>query len=1163
MRLSFRAKLIALVAVAALAFLVLAAVGTLYSLRVRDHLERIQALHLPRLELGPKLEGQVEKLSRAFQDASAAKDADMLAQTVDLKQALLDDLAGAGRIVGAAEAAALRGAIEDYHAAATGVTRRLIAGETGEALVDAMEAMQGKHAQVTAILVRGFHVDREGLARDFDTAAQEQINATRIRLLITAICLGVVMLLSYLIGRGVLGSLTRLTEGFGRFGQGRFGEPIPITTRDELGEVSRQANQMAHQLQEAADVRARSDWIKAGFAGLTVELRGELLPKEVASRAVGFIARYLDVPAAALYWSSRAGVLELLGHHALAPGAAGPVPSFRPGEGLVGQAALGEKLMLVEEPPADYLKVRSGLGESAPRAIALLPLLRSDKVMGVLELALFRPWTEEASELMLHVRESLAIALEVARTSAETKALLAETQELNARLATQEEELRTTNEELQTQQEELRQTNEELTQQAEELEVQRRTLQEKNLELDDARRVLEERAKELATVSAYKSQFLTNMSHELRTPLNSMLLLSQLMSENEEKNLTDKQVEFCRTIYSAGKDLLGLINQVLDLAKVESGKQEIKIERVALQGLIERAQRMFQPLARDKGLTFTAELAPGLPEAIQSDHQRVEQIITNLAGNAIKFTERGGVTLRISGMGSQVALAVTDTGPGIAPEHQGRIFAPFEQIEGNTDRRHGGTGLGLTIAKELAMLLGGELRLESTMGKGSTFTCVLPLEVPKRVEKVVAAKVEARPEPVAQRTNGKPAPPLLDDRGGLDAGDPCLLIIEDDRIFGETFAQVIHGQGLKCLLAADGKSGLELARQWKPRGIILDVKLPDMNGFEVMNGLRADPATEKIPVHFVSAVDDSERGLAMGAVGYLTKPATRRDLVRVVEALVPKRTVRTTRILVVEDDVLMGDSVVRQLTSEGLEVRRVAAAAAALEALRDERFGCMILDLSLPDMDGLELLEKIRAQSGPDMPSVVIYTARALSKEEAQRLQSYTDAVVLKEGHSAERLLNEVRLFVRRLKEGLVTRPAPVRRLHPSELHLEGRKVLVVDDDMRTMYALSATLRAKGVEVFSADTGRAALEVLAQHPEVEAVLMDIMMPEMDGYEAMRRIRANELFKKLPIIALTAKAMKGDEEKCLEAGASGYLPKPIDAERLLALLQERLTRTGDA
>ncbi len=657
-------------------------------------------------------------------------------------------------------------------------------------------------------------------------------------------------------------------------------------------------------------------------------------------------------------------------------------------------------------------------------------------------------------------------------------------------------------------------------------------------------------------MSAYKSQFLANMSHELRTPLNSMLLLSNMLAENDGKNLTAKQVEYARTIHTAGKDLLVLINQVLDLSKIEAGKHDLRITEVALRDLIMHIERVFSPLARDRGLRVAVDVAADVPTTLVTDRQRLEQILTNLLGNAIKFTERGEVALRVStttaATSSQpdgVTFAVSDTGLGVAPADQARIFAPFEQVDGAIDRRYGGTGLGLSISRELAQLLGGELSLESTPGKGSRFTLRLPLTATIPTEAPPRGRLHA-PVP-AGAVPGAPA-------GRAPNGTKLsLLIVEDDRRFAEVLADVVHAQGIECLLAFDGRTGVRLARERRPSGIILDIRLPDVDGWQVMAELRQDDATSRIPVHFISALSAAEHGLALGAVGYLTKPASKDDIVAAIEALLPGKTSKASRVLVVEDDPLTGESVATQLAGEKLEVRRAMNAHEALDALARDHFGCMVLDLGLPDMDGLELLGVVRERHGADMPAVVVYTARGLSRAEAQALEAYTEAVVLKEGASSERLLDEVRLFTRRLKEGVGARHAPTPPRLTGTVELAGRQILIADDDMRTVYALSAMLRSKGLDVLVADTGATAVAVLNEHPEVDAVLMDIMMPEMDGFEAIRRIRADSRFAKLLVVALTAKAMKGDRDKCLEAGATEYLPKPVDGDRLLALLATHL------
>jgi CheY-like chemotaxis protein/HAMP domain-containing protein len=1152
MRLSFRAKLNAIVGTAAFALIALMVAGAITSSRTEDRLADIQQRYLPKLELGPKLEGEFDRLRRSLQDAVAARDADAVTATRDLEDKFLADLAASTPALTVGQVAAVRSAMADYYSAAVDVSRRLVVGETGERLVDAMTAMQAKQARTADLVKTVTAFDRGELAAAFTAARRMQENMSRIRLIASIAGLLCVVLLSIALGRSVVKALSDLATGLRRFGAGDFSHPVAVTSHDEVGDLAEQANQMAASLKQFGDQRDRDDWVKAALAGLGQQLRGELEPDEVANRALRFLARYLDAPVAALYYADDHDQLRLLGQYAGDAGEVHAVPRFQFGEGLVGQAALSDELMVVNDPPAGHLRVRSGLGESAPRAIVLMPLTHSGRTRGILELALLHPWSDRAREVLNLVRETLAIAIEVSRARASTRTLLAETQRQAERLSRQEEELRSTNEELEAQQEELRQSNDELKEQAEELEAQRRALEQSNGDLETARRGLEQKAAELTTVSAYKSQFLANMSHELRTPLNSMLLLSNMLAENDGTNLTAKQVEYARTIHTAGRDLLVLINQVLDLSKIEAGKHELRVTQVVLRELIAHIEKVFSPLARDRGLRLAVEVAAEVRTTIVTDRQRVEQILNNLLGNAIKFTERGEVTLRVStaatALSSQrdgVVFAVSDTGLGIAPADQVRIFAPFEQVDAAIDRRYGGTGLGLSISRELTQLLGGELSLESTPGQGSTFTLHLPLTAPTSTE----AQPRAGTQPPVPSS---PGPVALDGPSPRDA-KLSLLVVEDDRRFAEVLAEVVHRQGIECLLAFDGRTGVRLARERQPAGIILDIKLPDADGWQVMAELRQNDATSSIPVHFISALSAAERGLALGAVGYLTKPASKDDIIAAVEALLPRNTSKANRVLVVEDDPLTGESVATHLSGDKLEVRRAMNAHEALDALARERFGCMVLDLGLPDMDGLELLGLIRERHGADMPAVVVYTARGLSRAETKALEAYTDAVVLKEGASAERLLDEVRLFTRRLKEGHGARPNPTPARVAAAVELAGRRILIADDDMRTVYALSAMLRSKGLDVLVADTGAAAVAVLNDHPEVDAVLMDIMMPEMDGFEAIRRIRTDSRFAKLLVVALTAKAMKGDRDKCLEAGATEYLPKPVDGDRLLALL----------
>jgi signal transduction histidine kinase/HAMP domain-containing protein len=731
---TFRVKLLLIVGSSLLALVAVILGSTLSGLRQSRDLVNVEERMVPRLLLGPQLESEFEKLGRRMQDAVAAQDGTALEETNSGRKRLFELITAAGSALEPHDAAAVRWKIQDYYDTALSVSRRLIAGETGETIVAEMTRMQDMQLEAVHLIRNKTGFNRDELTATFASIHAGSRSANQVRLSIGLAGLALGLGLSLWVSRSMLRGLGHLSGGFARFATGDFGHEIAVTTSDELGQVAREANQMAASLRRLNEHRDRSDWLREGQAGLSDQLRGELDPTAVATRALWFLAHFIDAQVGAAYVKGEDGTLRLLAQYAISSDASvspigAPRPAFRHGEGMIGQAALREDITVVAEPPAGYLKVRSGLGESEPRALVFVPLVRSGNMTGVIELALFKPFTEEVRELLSSVRMMLVTAFEAARSQAALRDLLSQTQEQATRLAAQEEELRLNNQELQIQQEELRKANEQL-------ESQRHALSEKNAELDEARRRVQQKADELEKVSSYKSQFLANMSHELRTPLNSMLLLSHLLAENEAGNLSAKQVEHSKTIHGAGQDLLALINQVLDLSKIEAGKQEYELEPVPLTHFAEHARRVFTPLANEKKLSFVVEVAPGMPATIATDRQRVERILTNLLGNAIKFTDHGEVALRIGRAGpasrfqrgdlvpeETVAFTVSDSGIGIPLESQARVFAPFEQVEARSDRRYAGTGLGLAIARESATLLGGELQLVSTPGKGSTFTC--------------------------------------------------------------------------------------------------------------------------------------------------------------------------------------------------------------------------------------------------------------------------------------------------------------------------------------------------------------------------------------------------------------------------------------------------------
>jgi len=730
--------------------------------------------------------------------------------------------------------------------------------------------------------------------------------------------------------------------------------------------------------------------------------------------------------------------------------------------------------------------------------------------------------------------------------------------------------------ELQTRQIELQQTNEELASKAKQLAEQNAEVERKNKEVEQARRALEEKAAELALTSKYKSEFLANMSHELRTPLNSILILGQQLAENVGGNLTAKQTDFAKNIHSAGTDLLTLINDILDLSKIESGTVTVEPEDITFANIRDTAHRMFHHVAETKGLGFNVEIDPSLPRALVSDSKRLQQILKNLLSNAFKFTAQGSVAMSVrlvasgwnvdhpilGSAASAIAFRVADTGIGIAAEKQKLIFEAFQQADAGTSRKYGGTGLGLAISRELANLLGGEIRLQSKPGTGSTFTLYLPLTYTGPTQRQIIGAVSPshahRATPVL--SIAKIEETVADDREDIREGDAVLLIIDDDPHYARILLGIARVKGFKAIVANRGLQALSLAREYLPVAISLDVFLPDMLGWTVLNNLKLDPRTRHIPVQMLSIEEQRQHGLSHGAFTYLVKPATTGELEHAFDKLKSYVEPHTKRLLVIEDNGAERTSIVELLGHDDIEIVAVGSGSEALEALHRRRYDCCVVDLRLPDMSGFELLEKLRAE--PDLQDipVVVFTGKDLSAEEEAQLHTVAKSIVLKDVQSPERLLDETALFLHRVVSGLPEgKRKMIEQLHGSVEVLRGRRVLVVDDDARNIFALTTILENQEMDVVSATNGRQAIAIIESTPDLSVVLMDIMMPEMDGYETMREIRRDARFRTLPILALTAKAMKGDREKCLQAGASDYIAKPVNTEQLLSLLRVWLYR----
>jgi signal transduction histidine kinase/CheY-like chemotaxis protein len=833
---------------------------------------------------------------------------------------------------------------------------------------------------------------------------------------------------------------------------------------------------------------------------------------------------------------------------------------FRPGEGLVGQAALERKAILIVDPPDDYIHIASGLGEAVPRNIIVIPVLFEEQVLAVIELASFRPFSEIILQFLDQLTETIGVVLSTIIANVRTEQLLQQSQ-------SQSQELQSQSQALKTQQEELQATNEELQEKAELLERQNRDIEIKNREIETARASLEEKAEQLALSSKYKSEFLANMSHELRTPLNSLLILSKVLASNESGNLTDKEVDSAATIHNAGSDLLALINDILDLSKVEAGKMDVHVGRTSLAGVRDYVERSFRPLAEEKGLAFAVELDPDTTGEIETDEQRLQQILKNLLSNAIKFTDRGSVTLRVSpAEGDAVAFAVEDTGIGIPPDKLKLIFEAFQQAEGSISRRFGGTGLGLSISREIAKLLGGEIRVASDAGEGSIFTLYLPRTPRQRVQLPEPAPVTVLPDPTEiVEGNGRAQTvelpePLTDDRSDLLPGDPVALVMTEDRELARSAVDVAHERGFKCLLALRGDAGLALVHEFMPKAVVVSRDLPHVEGSAVLDHLKRHPETRHIPVYVMGDPATEREARASGALGLVAAPVTRDALGTVFDELAGFLDRRGGSVLLVSAEGEERETLEELVGGVDVEIGAAASREEALTALDAQRYDCVVLDLGLDDGSAFALLERVkRAKRFRGLP-VIVHSSRELSPREEARLRRYAEAIVVKDARSPERLLEETLLYLHRPEARL---PADKRRmlehLHSGDEVFDGKKVLIVDDDVRNVFALTSVFERHGMQVVFAENGREGVETLRKHPDVSLVLMDIMMPEMDGYEATRTVREMPEFERLPIVALTAKAMKGDREKSIASGASDYITKPVDVEQLLSLMRVWLHR----
>ena len=942
---------------------------------------------------------------------------------------------------------------------------------------------------------------------------------------------------------------------------------VQVEARGEVAELKDNINTMIGNLRLTTDQNTEQDWLKTNLARFTNMLQGQRDLVTVGRLMLSELAPLVEAQHGVIYQVEADDgeyALKLLSAYADSA-EDGHADRLELGEGLIGQCALDARRILITEMPYDVVPITSGLFKAQPRHVIVLPVQFEGQVKAVIELASLGGFTDLQLAFLDQLTTSIGIVLNSIEATMQTEGLLKQSQQLAT--------------ELQTQQRELQQTNEKLEQKAQQLADRNVEVEAKNQEIEQARRAVEEKATELALTSKYKSEFLANMSHELRTPLNSILILGQQLTDNPDGNLTGKQVEFARTIHGAGTDLLNLISDILDLSKIESGTVSVDAEEVYFSNLLEMIARPFRHEAENRRLQFELELLPTLERTITTDSKRLQQVLKNLLSNAFKFTAEGSVKLTVSPAQSGwntdhpvlrraavvVAFEVSDTGIGIPPEKQRIIFEAFQQADAGTSRKYGGTGLGLAISRELANLLGGEIQLRSTPGVGSVFTLYLPLtylgSASSRLPPAGADGQQAAPAVgFASRATDRPPEQIPDDRGAIAPGDSVVLIVEDDPHFARLMIGAAKDKGFKVLVASRGTEALALARAHHPTAISLDIFLPDMLGWTVLSQLKQDPATRHIPVQIVTLDEDRHHGLARGAFSFVQKPASTEGLEEAFARIKGYASPRRKRLLIVEDDEVERDSVAELLSHEDIEIASAATGSEALEKLRRDQVDCVVLDLKLPDMSGFEVLETIRDDAELRDVPVVVFTGRELSADEDATLHTMARSVVVKGVESPERLLDETALFLHRVVADLpAAKQQMLERLHSSDEDLMHRTVLLVDDDARNIFALSSVLERRGMEVLTATTGSEAIGVLNSRGDVAIVLMDIMMPGMDGYETIQAIRSKTEFRRLPILALTAKAMKGDREKCLEAGASDYLAKPVNVEQLLSALRMWLHR----
>jgi signal transduction histidine kinase/CheY-like chemotaxis protein/CHASE3 domain sensor protein len=934
--------------------------------------------------------------------------------------------------------------------------------------------------------------------------------------------------------------------------------------QDELGRISAALNAMTESLEKNFNHLKDTAWLQTGSVKLSDAMRGERNLHKLSTNLINSIIEYLEAPLGTVYLVGQHSELSLVGSFA----AEGAPKTLKIGEGLLGQVVKSKKMMILNELPSSYVSIRSSIGNTLPTSLVILPLIYSNAVIAVVEIGLLRKLSKIELEFLEKNSEAIGIGLNAALDYEKLQHLLEETQAQSEELQTQHGELENLNTELEAQAQKLQASEEELRVQQEELQQTNAELEERSILLEEKNMDIQKKAEELAIATRYKSEFLANMSHELRTPLNSILLLSRLLSENNDRNLNTDQIEYAKVIQSSGNGLLALIDEILDLSKIEAGKMDLEFKQVSINEIIDDIQSLFKPIAKDKKIDFNVIVHKDTPKVIETDRMRLDQILKNLVSNALKFTAKGSVTIEIKNVpenDKMLCFKVKDTGIGIAKDKQQLIFEAFQQADGSTKRKYGGTGLGLSISKELAKLLNGELKLSSEPDKGSTFSLFIPTLKPTSsyvsvIQTFLKEQKEETPIPPTEMVEEDKyissfiPRSIPDDRDSISKNEKCILIIEDDTVLAKALLEYTRKKNYKGIVSVRGDEGLTLALKYKPMGILLDIHLPVKSGWEVMDELKANIETKNIPIHIMSSNKVKNESITKGAVDFIDKPIAfeqMSDVFKKIEYIVNNK---SKKVLIVEENPKHAKALAYYLETYNISSDVKSDFKEGIEALKNESVDCVILDMEISNIKSYGLLEDAKKTAGLESLPIIIFTGKNLSTAEEQKIKQYADSIIVKTAHSYQRMLDEVSLFLHLVGGENEVKKGDFKKLGALNQILNEKTVLVVDDDVRNIFSLSKALEKLKINVITAVDGKEAMKKLNENPGVDAVLLDMMMPQMDGYQTAAKIREQARWKNLPIIAVTAKAMSGDREKCIDAGASDYITKPIDIDQLLSLLR---------